>query len=80
MSLAAGARLGPYEVLGLIGAGGMGEVYKSRGERLARFRREAELLASLAHPHICTLYDIGEHIPSGPSPLAPCPYPLSTTL
>jgi len=81
MSLAAGTRLGPYEVLGLIGAGGMGEVYKARDTRLdrsvaikilpanlsadadrrARFEREAKTIAGLAHPHICTLHDVGEH-------------------
>ena len=79
MPLAAGTRLGPYDVLGLIGAGGMGEVYKARDTRLdrtvaikilpaelsadperrARFEREARAIAALAHPHICTLYDIG---------------------
>jgi len=81
MSLAAGTRLGPYEVLGLIAAGGMGEVYKARDSRLdrtvaikvlpaelssdperrARFEREAKTIAGLTHPHICTLYDVGEH-------------------
>jgi eukaryotic-like serine/threonine-protein kinase len=85
MPLAAGTRLGPYEVLGLIGAGGMGEVYKARDTRLdrlvalkllsaelsggavgrARFEREARAVASLAHPHICTLYDIGMHPATG---------------
>ena len=85
MSLAAGTRLGPYEVLGLIGAGGMGEVYKARDTRLdrtvaikilpaelsadperrARFEREARAIASLAHPHICTLHDVGTHPSTG---------------
>jgi eukaryotic-like serine/threonine-protein kinase len=80
MSLAAGFRLGPYEVIGLIGAGGMGEVYRARdarlnrevalkilpaafvsdGDRLARFRREAQVLASLNHPNIAAIYGFEE--------------------
>ncbi len=76
MPLAAGTRLGQYEVLSPIGAGGMGEVYRGRDtklgrevaikvlpeefsqdkERLARFEREAKLLASLNHTNIATLY------------------------
>ncbi len=80
MSLAAGVRLGPYEIGGLIGAGGMGEVYQARDTRLdravavkvlpseftlddarrARFEREARAISALAHPHICTLHDVGE--------------------
>jgi Tol biopolymer transport system component len=80
MALAVGARLGPYEILSAIGAGGMGEVYRARDtklgrdvalkippdtfthdpERLARFRREAHILASLNHPHIGAIYGLDE--------------------
>ena len=73
MPLAPGARLGPYEILAQISAGGMGEVYRARDTRLNRevsikvsaerfsdrFEIEARAIAQLNHPHICQLYDVG---------------------
>src|SRR5579863_6473043 len=73
MPLSAGAKLGPYEIVSPLGAGGMGEVYKARDSRLdrtvalkvskaeftERFSREARTVAQLNHPHICTLHDVG---------------------
>jgi serine/threonine-protein kinase len=92
MPLLAGAQLGPYEIVAAVGAGGMGEVYKARDTRLdrivavkilkeghaARFRQEARAIAALNHPHICTLYDIGEdylvmEYLEGAPPKAPLP-------
>ena len=76
MTLAAGTRLGPYEIHSAIGAGGMGEVFTKLNrdvaikvlpaafaddpERLARFTREAQTLASLNHPNIATIHGIEE--------------------
>src|SRR5438105_11388622 len=80
MTLPTGTRLGPYEVVAAIGAGGMGEVYRARDarlgrdvaikvlpesfandpDRLARFEREAQLLASLNHPNIAIIHGLEE--------------------
>ena len=83
MPLSDGTRLGPYDILAPLGAGGMGEVYRATDtrlkrqvavkilpaalaadpDRLARFQREAEVLASLNHPHIAAIYGL-EDAPS----------------
>jgi eukaryotic-like serine/threonine-protein kinase len=80
VTLVAGGRLGPFEIVAPIGAGGMGEVYQARDtrlgrtvaikilperlgndpDRMARFEREARAVSQLAHPHVCTLHDVGE--------------------
>ena len=85
MSLSPGTRLGVYEVIAPIGAGGMGEVYRAIDTRLdrtvaiktisgafsERFEREARAISALNHPHICTLYDIGHERPAaGADPVA----------
>src|ERR1700674_5145806 len=73
MPLSVGDRLGPYEILAPIGAGGMGEVFRARDPRLnrdvaikvsaaqfsERFEREAKAIAALNHPNICQIYDVG---------------------
>ena len=80
MPLSTGTCLGPYQILALIGAGGMGEVYCARdsklnrevaikvlpeafacdADRMARFEREAKVLASLNHPNIAAIYGLEE--------------------
>jgi eukaryotic-like serine/threonine-protein kinase len=79
-ALRAGSRLGSYEIVSALGAGGMGEVYRARdvnlgrdvaikvlppafsadSERIARFRREAHVLAALNHPHVAAIYGLEE--------------------
>jgi hypothetical protein len=56
MQLESGTRLGPYEIVDPVGAGGMGEVYRAKDTRLGR---EAKAISQLTHPHICALYDVG---------------------
>src|SRR5262245_21207195 len=80
MSITIGTQLGCHDIIGLLGKGGMGEVYRARdtklkrdvaikilpdefsrdADRVSRFQREAEVLASLNHPNIAAIYDLQE--------------------
>src|SRR5580658_2325019 len=73
MELKPGQKLGPYEIVSVVGKGGMGEVWKARDPRLnrdvaiktsrvgfsGRFQKEAQAVAALSHSNICTLFDVG---------------------
>src|SRR5450432_1588150 len=99
MPLSVGTKFGPYEILALIGAGGMGEVYRAKDsklkrdvaikvlpeafardpERMARFQREAEVLASLNHSNIAVIYGVEDRalvmeLVEGASPKGPLPF------
>ena len=103
MPLVSGEQIGQYKILSLIGAGGMGEVYRAADtqlkrdvalkvllpefardpERYTRFQREAEVLASLHHPNIATVYGLAENalvmeLVEGQT--LPCPLPLDTAI
>ena len=89
MSLAKGSKLGGYEIIAPISAGGTGEVYRARdpklkrdvaikvlpedfaedAERMKRFEREAQVLASLNHPHIAAIYGLETRSPSSSTSL-----------
>src|SRR5262249_11975048 len=79
MDLSPGTRLGPYEIVGPLGSGGMGQVFRARDTRLdrlvaikllseqltdpsarQRFEREARMASALNHPHIVSVFDVGE--------------------
>ena len=103
MPLSIGDKLGHYEIVSLLGKGGMGEVYRARDtklkrevalkvlpeafarspDRMARFQREAEVLASLNHPNIAQIYGVAEsdnaralvmELVEGESPRGPMPF------